>query len=133
MSNQNKKEKIDMKEEDDILKKIGKNNPFRVPDGYFEHLTSEIMSRLPEKERSELVVQTRPTAWQRVRPWIYMAAMFVGAALIIRVASSRHPSAAESMLADEAETEMEYVDMVVENAMLDDYSLYVYLSDAEAE
>ena len=30
-----------MKEEDNILKKVGKENVFRVPDGYFENLTSE--------------------------------------------------------------------------------------------
>ena len=40
-----------MKEEDNILKKVGKENVFRVPDGYFENLTSEVMSRLPEKEK----------------------------------------------------------------------------------
>ena len=40
-----------MKEEDKILKKIGTENPFRVPDGYFENLTSEVMNRLPEKEK----------------------------------------------------------------------------------
>ena len=34
-----------MKEEDNILKKVGKENVFRVPDGYFENLTSEVMSR----------------------------------------------------------------------------------------
>lgn len=28
-----------MKEEDNILKKVGKENVFRVPDGYFENLT----------------------------------------------------------------------------------------------
>ncbi len=39
-----------MKEEDNILKKIGKENVFHVPEGYFENLTSEVMSRLPEKE-----------------------------------------------------------------------------------
>lgn len=38
-----------MKEEDKILKKVGTENPFRVPDDYFENLTSEVMSRLPEK------------------------------------------------------------------------------------
>ena len=40
-----------MKEEDNILKKVGKENAFRVPDGYFENLTSEVMNRLPEKEK----------------------------------------------------------------------------------
>ena len=122
-----------MKEEDKIQKKIGTENPFRVPEGYFENLTSEVMNRLPEKEKL-IAVQTEPTMWQKVRPWLYMAAMFVGAALIIRVASSdRTPAATDRMAADETETEMEYINMAVDNSMLDDYSLYVYLADSDAE
>ena len=31
-----------MKEEDTLLKKIGKEHSFKVPDGYFENLTSEV-------------------------------------------------------------------------------------------
>ena len=122
-----------MKEEDKIQKKIGTENPFRVPEGYFENLTSEVMNRLPEKEKL-IAVQTEPTMWQKVRPWLYMTAMFIGAALIIRVASSdRTPAATDRMAADETETEMEYINMAVDNSMLDDYSLYVHLADSDAE
>ena len=121
-----------MKEEDKILKKIGTENPFRVPDGYFENLTSEVMNRLPEKEKLT-AVQTEPTMWQKVKAWLYMTAMFIGAALIIRVASSEYTPSVERMAADDTETEMEYINMAVENSMLDDYSLYVYLADSDAE
>ena len=121
-----------MKEEDKILKKMRDENPFRVPDGYFENLTSEVMNRLPEKEKL-IAVQTEPTMWQQVRPWLYMTAMFIGAALIIRVASSEHTPSVERMARLMTETEMEYINMAVENSMLDDYSLYVYLADSDAE
>ena len=40
-----------MKEEDNILKKVGRENSFKVPEGYFENLTSEVMGKLPEKEK----------------------------------------------------------------------------------
>ena len=76
-----------MKEEYNILKKVGKENVFRVPDGYFENLTSEVMSRLPEKE-TPAIIKREPTKWERIKPWVYMTAMFAGAALIIRVAST---------------------------------------------
>ena len=116
-----------MKEEDNILKKAGTGNVFHVPEGYFENLTSEIMNRLPEKERLAFE-KKESTMWERVKPWVYMAAMF------IRVASSDHtPVAADRMAADETETEMEYINMAVDNSMLDDYSLYVYLADSDAE
>ena len=124
-----------MKEEDNILKKVGTGNVFNVPDGYFENLTSEIMDRLPEKEKV-IVKEKVPTMWDRVKPWAYMAAMFVGAALIIRVASSNHTPvdiAGDRMVADDTEMEMEYINIAVDNSMMDDYSLYVYLADSETE
>ena len=39
--------------EDDLKKKVGTENPFRVPDGYFENFASNLMERLPEKEKVE--------------------------------------------------------------------------------
>ncbi|MDO4164148.1 MAG: hypothetical protein Q4D56_07140 [Bacteroides sp.] len=122
-----------MKEEDNILRKVGTENPFRVPEGYFENLTSDVMSRLPEKESSAFR-QKEPTLWDKVKPWMYMAAMFVGAALIIRIGSaSRADSSTDQVAVDETETEIEYINAVMDNSMLDDYSLYVYLTDASAE
>ena len=62
-----------------------------------------------------------------------MTAMFIGAALIIRVASTDHKPAVDRVAAEESETEIEYINMAVDNSMLDDYSLYVYLADSSAE
>ena len=125
-----------MKEEDNMLKKVGTENAFRVPEGYFENFTSELMNRLPEKEKLAFE-QKEPTMWERVKPWAYMAAMFVGAALIIRVASSDHkPAAVDEVAVTEVDTEVvsdEMLDVALDRAMLDDYSLYVYLSDASVE
>lgn len=124
-----------MKEEDKLLKKIGTENPFRVPEGYFEGFTSELMSRLPEKEKTD--IHREPTTWEKVRPWLYMAAMFIGAALIIRVASPgetvSNGQQQQQIAADESDIEMEYIRTAIENTMMDDYSLYVYLSDENAE
>ena len=58
-----------------------------------------------------------------------MAAMFVGAMLLIRVASTHYMSAGNTDQEDELEAEMEYINMAMENSMLDDYSLYVYLTE----
>ena len=125
-----------MKEEDILLKKLGKENSFKVPDGYFENLTSEVMNKLPEKEK--VVFKEEPVStWTRLKPLLYLAAMFVGAALIIRVASTDKPAAADDVAVTEVDTEVvvsdEMIDVAVDRAMLDDYSLYVYLSDASVE
>ncbi|MDR1783769.1 MAG: hypothetical protein LBR13_05870 [Dysgonamonadaceae bacterium] len=59
-----------------------KREPFKAPDGYFDSLTSEIMAKLPERVKEPPVVLS---LWQRVQPWVYMAAMFAGIALMIRL------------------------------------------------
>ena len=64
------------------LDQISKANPFQVPEGYFEGLTGQIMSNLPERIEEEVPVVT---LWDRVKPWVYMAAMFVGIALMVKV------------------------------------------------
>lgn len=123
-----------MKEEDKILRKVGTDNHFTVPEGYFENLTSEVMNKLPEKEKSAFKMK-EPTKWDKVKPWLYMAAMFLGAALIIRVASSDNKSVKDKTIAAETETTEpvsdQYIDAVLDHSMMDDYSLYVYLTDAE--
>lgn len=125
-----------MKEEDILLKKLGKENSFKVPEGYFENLTSDVMNKLPEKEK--VIFKEEPVStWTRMKPLLYMAAMFVGAALIIRVASTDHkPAVADDVAVTEVDTEVisdEMIDVALDRAMLDDYSLYVYLSDASLE
>ena len=63
-----------MKEEDTLLKKLGMENSFKVPDGYFENLTSEVMNRLPEK--AKVAFKEEPVStWTRLKPLLYMACL----------------------------------------------------------
>lgn len=125
-----------MKEEDTLLKKIGKDNSFKVPDGYFANLTSEVMNRLPDEE-TNTIAESPVSMWTKVKPLLYLAAMFVGAALIIRSFSvGNKPVPSADMAMGEEETEIlseEIIDYTLDRAMLDDYSLYVYLSDSDNE
>ncbi|WP_301424914.1 hypothetical protein, partial [Bacteroides congonensis] len=97
---------------------------------------SEVMNKLPEKEKVAFKEEPVST-WTRLKPLLYMAAMFVGAALIIRVASTEHKSVTvDEVAVTEVDTELisdEMIDVALDRAMLDDYSLYVYLSDASVE
>ncbi len=162
-----------MKEEDTLLKKIGKDNSFKVPDGYFANLTSEVMNRLPAEETNTIaespvsmwtkvkpllylaamfvgaaliirsfsvdnnIAESPVSMWTKVKPLLYLAAMFVGAALIIRSFSvDNKPVPSADMAMGEEETEIlseEIIDYTLDRAMLDDYSLYVYLSDSDNE
>lgn len=61
----------------DILTKVGRNDGMTVPDGYFDDFAAKMAASLPEMEWEKPKVMPR-TAWQRIRPYIYMAAMFMG-------------------------------------------------------
>lgn len=66
-----------MKREDStLLTKYGKDPGFKVPENYFEDFNKRMADMLPEVEITP--VDVKPTMWQRVRPLIYMAAMFAG-------------------------------------------------------
>jgi hypothetical protein len=71
------------------LEGIKKTNPFKTPEGYFENLTENILAQLPEKTENEIRI---PSLWERVKPWIYMAAMFTGIMLIIKMFSGYPPN-----------------------------------------
>lgn len=65
-----------MRQEDRLKEKAGKRNPYKVPDRYFDSFKSELMSKLPAyPEKPE---EKKISIWQRVRPYVYLAAMFAG-------------------------------------------------------
>jgi hypothetical protein len=122
-----------MKEEDKILKKIGTDNPFTVPEGYFENLTSQVMNQLPEQKKQDFQIKKPTTRWDRIKPWTYMAAMFAGAALLINI-GKYNPNPFEDSNDLTAGNEIELIsdedlDFSLSQSMFDDYSLYVYLSE----
>ena len=61
--------------EDNILERAGGKTGYTVPPHYFDNVRIKIMENLPE-----YTIQKQPklSAWQRVKPYIYMAAMFAG-------------------------------------------------------
>lgn len=54
----------------------------RIPDGYFEDTFSKIASELPAKTPLQAMPLSK---WQRLKPYIYMAAMFAGIWLTMKV------------------------------------------------
>lgn len=119
-----------MGKEDNILRKAGTSNPFRVPDHYFENFTLELMNKLPEKEPMPLM--SEPTLWERVKPWLYMTAMFCGIMLSVKVFVGV-PQKDEFPAISQTEVERlpdEDWEIMINCIMMDDYTLYQYLTDA---
>ena len=113
--------------------------PFHVPDGYFESFTGGFMSRLPKRPVSS---ETKVISlYDRVKPWLYIAASFIGILILLNIFSKNEgvvmndanssPDAitsSESVIAEEDEDaefmkymEELYVDQAVLATILDDF------------
>lgn len=71
-----------MKTTENNLDHLRKENPFKLPEGYMENLTEQIMNGLPEKEMK--TEAPRVTLMEKVKPWLYMAAIFAGLGLFFK-------------------------------------------------
>lgn len=123
------KGELDMKEEDNLLKKYGNENPFTVPENYFDKFNNELMEKLPEK--APILPAKEISLWDRVKPWVYMAAMFCGLMLSVRILVGEPQASSKSAQAEESE-EMQQdkrLELIIDQAMMDDYELYTYLSE----
>lgn len=63
----------------DILSQVDHKSGLSVPPGYFDEFNKKMVDSLPVQswEVGKPVVMPR-SFWQRVRPYVYMAAMFAG-------------------------------------------------------
>ena len=71
--------------------------------------------------------------WDRIKPWVYMAAMFVGLMFTVRAFVGEQPSSQSTDMEIGNYTEIpdEYLDPIVNQTMMDDYELYQYLTEAD--
>lgn len=72
-----------MKQEEEILSKYGKSSGMKVPEGYFSDLQKNVMASLPPYPVQRKAPQL--SRWQRVKPYVYLAAMFCGIWLMMKV------------------------------------------------
>lgn len=117
-----------MEKENNILRKVGRQNPFRVPDQYFENFTQQMMEQLPEKE---VLPMPELTLWQRVKPWVYMVAMFCGIMFSAKIfIGEPQEEPFPISLAEIENIPEEDWKEIIDKSMIDDYSLYEYLTEA---
>ena len=76
-----------MEKEKNTLEELLNRQPFRVPEGYFEGFTDQLMSRIPEKTVSE---PETISIYTRIKPFLYLAAMFVGAMIMLNVIGKKN-------------------------------------------
>ena len=118
-----------MKEEDFIRKKYGSGNPFKVPEGYFEQFTSELMSKLPEKEmKPVLSMPSRQRTRMRTVWYAVCGAMFLGTYYLQSVIHP-HGESPVAQYGETIETEDIYMDDVLDYAMVSNHEITLYLTD----
>ncbi len=136
-----------MTNEEKILREqMGSKNPFRVPEGYFEHLTDKVMQRLPEDtvpvaQTVQMVPTTThngrsTTLLRRLRPLFYAAACLVvaifGFTLFFnKTIEEEQPQQVSLANAQQTDTQAsdEYIEEAVDYAMLDNQDIYYLLAD----
>ncbi|MEG1574060.1 MAG: hypothetical protein RR293_01590 [Bacteroidales bacterium] len=112
-----------------VLENINRDSGMRVPDGYFDSLAERITRELPDVE---LPVEEPINLWKKIQPWLYMAAMFAGIALMFKIFSWNGNN--ENKTAELRNETHEYVETEMEEDVffydnVTDYAIYEYIAE----
>lgn len=117
-----------MKEDKDILKQIDRRDGMTVPDGYFADFAARMAADLPgtefEESGDKAHIKIERTLWQKVRPYVYMAAMFAGVWCMMKMFSKFTPTGdltPSPILAEALDNEIFVYDYILDD--LDDREL----------
>ena len=105
---------MDTFEEKQLLEKFGRENHFKVPEGYFDNLTEQIMAKRPQKKAH------RHLLWH----WV-SAAMLVGC--VATAGILLYHSSMDSQIA----AEQEYMEEEFNYLMIDNNEISAFLTEAE--
>jgi hypothetical protein len=103
-----------IEEEKHLRETVGTRNAFRVPEGYFEQFTAQVMEQLPEQQKARTTM---------LRPWLYAAACSV-VAMLMGVTYYFHQDTSDDMMADSS-----YYEEAADYAMIDNIDIYACLAD----
>jgi hypothetical protein len=119
-----------MNEEQYLINKAGKENPFRVPEGYFDSLASQVMSRVDAEgnkpQDMPMIEKKTKTVW--LRPVLYAAASVC--ALFISVTAYQHFTAqpVENTTEQVAVYSDNSFDEAADYVMIDNQDIYACLT-----
>jgi hypothetical protein len=123
-------------EEKYLNEHLGKRNPFKVPEGYFDSLVSEVMEKLPDAQQTEITEPLRTkavevTLFARIKPLLYVAACLLVAVFSFMVYFSDTDDAAGQyqMSASAGVSSDTYLDEMTDYAMVDNYDIYACLTN----
>ena len=111
-------------EEIKLQELAGKENPFRVPSGYFEHFDERLLARLPQPaEQPRKTIRLMPRLWRYAAAIVFVAG--VGAAMLWN-RNTAQPTATTAELAQE-----EYYNDALDYIMVGNMEIAEYLTEAD--
>ncbi len=122
-----------MNTDSELKARYGTKTPYKVPEGYFEQFHEQLMSRLPEAT-PEAAPEAKITLMTRIKPLLYLAAMFVGIVFLMQgIAYVQHSQTARSEQMALEELYDDAADHFMSSSLYDEYVLYSYLTTADYE
>ena len=122
-----------MNNDSELKARYGTKTPYKVPEGYFEHFHEQLMSSLPEVT-PEAAPEAKITLMTRIKPLLYLAAMFVGIIFLMQgIAYVQHSQTARSEQMALEELYDDEADHFMSSSLYDEYVLYSYLTTADYE
>ena len=120
-----------MKEDKELMARCGKENPFSTPEGYFEHFHEQLMASLPDMEAPSTEEPVCINLFTRIKPWLYMAAMFVSTIFVVQglMYVQENRIADTTLVAEDIYTEE--ADHFMSSSLYNEYALYSYLTSNE--
>lgn len=124
-------------EEQYVRDHMGKENPFRVPEGYFDSLVSNVMEQLPpavdapeatDKKKDPVPVAAKTAAIRSLRPLLYAAACLLIAVLSVWTFMDSDAPAEQELAPVTAKTGNDtYEDDMADYVMVDNNDIYACL------
>ena len=72
-----------MNHEERLKERFGTDAGWKVPEGYFETFCKDMMDNLPAQPAPP--VAEKMSVWQRMKPYVYLVAMFAGIWMMMKV------------------------------------------------
>lgn len=117
----------------DIKERNNRNNPFIVPENYFDNFHNDLMLRISKTQHKKSCNSTAKKRFfiNLFKQRSYAAASIIcafamGALLYVSIATERITN---NNIAEEYS--YEYIDELLDNYSIDDYTFYCYLTDSE--
>lgn len=127
-TNMNEEEKL-------ILEKFGKETPFKVPNGFFDDFTKDLMAKLPERQEDASKKKRSAAIIRRISVIITSAAVFIGVCILAVSYLLQKPE--QPVVAKQAKDNhieninntYNSIDEAAEYTMLDNEDIYAYVSE----